>query len=67
MHRALPVATLTLALLAACGQKGPLYLPEESGNVVVRPAAEAAPAPSPAPSNEDADANEKKTPPEPTP
>ncbi|MBV6418420.1 MAG: hypothetical protein CMLOHMNK_03264 [Steroidobacteraceae bacterium] len=27
-----------LLLLSACGQKGPLYLPEPGGNVVVRPA-----------------------------
>jgi len=26
------------ALLAGCGQKGPLYLPEETGPVVTRPA-----------------------------
>lgn len=34
------------ALLGACGQKGPLYLPDESGEVVTRPApgAEATPA-----------------------
>ncbi|QOR40520.1 lipoprotein [Billgrantia diversa] len=27
MSRALALAALTLALLAGCGQKGPLYLP----------------------------------------
>jgi len=62
LRGALPAATLALALLAACGQKGPLYLPEPSGNVIVRPATEAAPAPAPA--GEDADASRKKQPPE---
>lgn len=34
--------------LAACGQKGPLHLPDEGGTVITRPAApEAAPAPAP--------------------
>jgi predicted small lipoprotein YifL len=28
-----------LAMLAGCGQKGPLYLPEAPGEVVTRPAA----------------------------
>jgi len=64
MRCALPAATLALALLAACGQKGPLYLPDQGGNVVVRPAAEAVPAPATAPASEDADAEEKKKPPE---
>ena len=64
LRGALPAATLALVftLTAACGQKGPLYLPEASGNVVVRPAPETAPAPTPA--GEDADANRKKLPPE---
>ncbi|MBK7251451.1 MAG: hypothetical protein IPI06_11460 [Gammaproteobacteria bacterium] len=35
---------LVLACLAACGQKGPLRLPEKSGGVVIRPAS-APPAP----------------------
>jgi predicted small lipoprotein YifL len=29
----------TLALVAACGQKGPLYLPPKHGTVVTRPEA----------------------------
>ena len=29
----------TLALAAACGQKGPLYLPPKHGTVVTRPGA----------------------------
>jgi len=33
------MATALLAL-AGCGQKGPLYLPDSSGEVVTRPAAE---------------------------
>ncbi len=40
---------ITLVLLSACGQKGPLYLPEPASNVVVRPAPAAAPASTPAP------------------
>jgi predicted small lipoprotein YifL len=37
---------VTLALAAACGQKGPLYLPDTGGEIVTRPATEAeAPAP----------------------
>jgi len=28
----------SLVLLAGCGQKGPLYLPEQTGEVVTRPA-----------------------------
>lgn len=62
MRRALPAATLALALLAACGQKGPLYLPDQGGNVVVRPAAE--PTPAPAPADDDADVKKDKNPPE---
>jgi predicted small lipoprotein YifL len=30
-------AAAAVVLLAACGQKGPLYLPEETGEVVTRP------------------------------
>ena len=37
-------AAITLVFLSACGQKGPLYLPEKKGSVVkpVTPAPEAA-------------------------
>jgi predicted small lipoprotein YifL len=45
-------AVLPLAMTAACGQKGPLYLPPRNGTVVTRPAGSgpaAAPAPAPAP------------------
>ena len=45
----LPVLAAGLLVLAGCGLKGPLYLPEKTGNVVVRPAAGAtAPATEPA-------------------
>ena len=33
--RALLGAALAAALLAGCGQKGPLYLPDQKGQVVV--------------------------------
>ncbi|HEY6125730.1 MAG TPA: lipoprotein [Steroidobacteraceae bacterium] len=36
MRNVIPV--LILGILAGCGQKGPLYLPEERGEVVTRPA-----------------------------
>jgi predicted small lipoprotein YifL len=39
--RILPAASLAIVLiglLAGCGLKGPLYLPEKSGDVTVRPA-----------------------------
>jgi predicted small lipoprotein YifL len=43
-------AVLPLAMTAACGQKGPLYLPPRNGTVVTRPAGSGpAPAPAPAP------------------
>jgi diaminopimelate decarboxylase len=41
----LPVLAAGLLALAGCGLKGPLYLPEKTGNVVVRPAAGSAPPP----------------------
>lgn len=41
---ALPAAAL---LLSACGQKGPLYLPEPASNVIVRPPPAAEPTPAP--------------------
>ena len=34
-------AAMTLLVLAGCGQKGPLYLPEKGGTVVTAPAASA--------------------------
>jgi predicted small lipoprotein YifL len=33
-------AVILLAGLAACGQKGPLYIPDKGGEVVTRPAGE---------------------------
>lgn len=39
MIRTVPVtAAAMLALLSACGQKGPLYLPDDSPTAVIRPA-----------------------------
>jgi predicted small lipoprotein YifL len=37
------------ALLAGCGQKGPLYLPERPGEIVTRPATDSPPIDSEAP------------------
>ena len=53
--RTINVATVTLAalasaLLAGCGQKGALYLPESTGEVITRPMQTAEPASTPAPS-----------------
>jgi predicted small lipoprotein YifL len=46
----LGLAVLIAGALSACGQKGPLYLPDAPGEVVTRPAATPPPAPSsPAP------------------
>lgn len=50
------------AFVAACGQKGPLYLPEKPRDVVTRPA----PAPEPAPESsapKKPDDDEKSEPP----
>ena len=54
MHRGLRsirvAASLVVAmLLAACGQKGALYLPDESRNAVVTPVESSVPMASPAP------------------
>jgi len=54
MHRGLRsirvAAPLVMAmLLAACGQKGALYLPDESRNAVVTPVESSVPMASPAP------------------
>lgn len=35
--RAFAVGLAALLALSACGQKGPLYLPESSGEVITRP------------------------------
>jgi predicted small lipoprotein YifL len=40
--RVAPLAAL-VTLLAGCGQKGPLYLPEKTGEIVTRPAESAEP------------------------
>jgi|KBSMisStaDraftv2_1062788.scaffolds.fasta_scaffold154641_2 predicted small lipoprotein YifL len=41
-------ASMLLAL-GACGQKGPLYLPDQGGEVVTRPAGQQNPSPETAP------------------
>jgi predicted small lipoprotein YifL len=43
MNRRIAFLTAAAALLAACGQTGPLYLPDRGGDVVTRPAGEAPP------------------------
>ena len=35
------VCAALLLVLAACGQKGPLYLPDQGGEVVTRPGSQA--------------------------
>lgn len=45
--KALFAALGAALLLGACGQKGPLYLPDEGGEVIVRPAPAAAADPAP--------------------
>ena len=56
------LALIAALLLSACGQKGPLYLPEPAGNVVVR----LTQTPSP-PAAEDADKTKAEKPGEPPP
>jgi predicted small lipoprotein YifL len=54
-----PAIAATLALLAACGQTGPLELPELSGGaVIVTPP----PATPPAPAEDEADRKEQREP-----
>jgi len=52
------------AVLAACGQKGPLYLPDKGGEVVTRPAAAApnpqSPETAPQPSTQPSDSTATK-------
>ncbi len=45
---AAPVAVCAALVLAGCGQKGPLYLPEKGGAVVTTPAQAPPPTPTPA-------------------
>jgi predicted small lipoprotein YifL len=54
---------LVAAVLAACGQKGPLYLPEKTGEVVTRPAAPEKPAPAETPSPPKREDDETTAPP----
>ncbi len=71
--RAIAIGALVLAL-TACGQKGPLYLPDKGGDVVTRPAGqtqqspqtpETAPQPStqPQPNGTEAEKKNQATPP----
>jgi predicted small lipoprotein YifL len=47
MRRAALLAASAAVLATGCGQKGPLYLPDQNAAVVTAPAAEPAPAPPP--------------------
>lgn len=60
LHLRIAMAFGTCALLAACGQRGALYLPEESRNVVVTPAQSPIPAASPAPETPDATEEQRR-------
>jgi predicted small lipoprotein YifL len=51
---------LPLAMTAACGQKGPLYLPPKNGTVVTRPATSQSPSQD---TNKDKDKDNSQTPP----
>ena len=55
----------SVLVLSACGQKGPLYLPEPAGNVIVRPTQ--TPAPQDSAKAEDADKAKDRKPAEPPP
>jgi predicted small lipoprotein YifL len=67
------MAGALLSGLAACGQKGPLYLPDKGGEVVTRPGGQAqqqapqspqtAPQPSTQPQPNNTDAEKKNQPP----
>jgi hypothetical protein len=43
------LAAAAAGLVSACGQKGPLYLPDKGGAVVTSPAPQSAPPAAPAP------------------
>lgn len=53
---AFAIATALATALVACGQKGPLYLPEKTGEIVTRPTQTPAPAPTPGPGEASAEA-----------
>ena len=64
---ALPAALLCAVALSACGQKGPLYLPDQTSEVVTRPTQTVpetttgdAPSPAPEASAPDSDKDKKK-------
>jgi predicted small lipoprotein YifL len=49
MRRAWPLLALAALAAGACGQKGPLYLPDKGGRVVTSPPAASQPQPAAAP------------------
>jgi predicted small lipoprotein YifL len=59
MRALLAGAALAALLLGGCGQKGPLYLPDQTGEVVTRPTQtppqEPPPAEQPPPKDKDSD------------
>jgi predicted small lipoprotein YifL len=48
-YRAALLVTASALLLAACGQTGALYLPEDNGQVIIREAGTATPPANPPP------------------
>jgi predicted small lipoprotein YifL len=59
-----PLLLSLLALLAACGQKGPLYLPDKNTKVITSPAPPPQPAPAPAASPDGSAAQPGQKPPD---
>jgi predicted small lipoprotein YifL len=62
--RRLLTMTLLACLLGACGQKGPLYLPDKNGSVVTTPAASPPPAQAPATPKKSPDDADGQSPPQ---
>jgi predicted small lipoprotein YifL len=55
-------AALAVLLLGGCGQKGPLYLPDETGEVITRPTQTPSPPPAEEPPPPDDDEGDEKKP-----
>jgi len=61
------IAVSLLGLLAACGQKGPLYLPDQAHEVVTRPAGSQTPPENPQVPNTPGTVDSPESPPNPAP